>query len=74
MIEFYIWYKTEDFTNNSVHIKSSYEDALNMFKRQVGDDFTKIIEVEACVTREYTSQAVDLEFAIMAKVKEDRSE
>lgn len=73
MIEFYICYKTEDSVNKSVRIDSIYAVALNLFKQQIGEDFSKIIEVEVCTVREYVSLAVGLEFAIMAKVKEERS-
>ena len=72
MIEFYIWYKTDDLIKNSVRIDSSYADALKLFRAQIGTDFAKIIEVEVCTSRDYTSEAVDLEFAIIGKVKEDR--
>lgn len=72
MIQFYIWYKTEDFVKNSVRIDCEYADALNLFKTQVGTDFEKIIEVEVCTSRDYTSQAVDLEFAIIGKVRETK--
>lgn len=71
MIEFYIWYKTEDFVKNSVRIDSDYADALNLFRNHIGEDFPKIIEVEVCTTREYISLAVDLEFAIMTEVKNE---
>lgn len=71
MIQFYIWYKTDDFIKNSVRIDSEYADALNRFKAQIGTDFEKIVEVEVCTSRDYVSQAVDLEFAIINKVKSD---
>lgn len=72
MIQFYIWYKTDDFIKNSVRIDCEYADALNLFKQQIGEDFEKIVEIEVCTSRDYTSQAVDLEFAIINKVKEVR--
>lgn len=72
MIQFYIWYKTDDFVKNSVRIDSEYAGALNLFKSQIGTDFEKIVEVEVCTSRDYISQAVDLEFAIINKVKEAR--
>lgn len=72
MIQFYIWYKTEDFVKNSVRIDSEYAEALNLFKSQIGADFEKIVEVEVCTSRDCLSQAVNLEFAIIDKVKEAR--
>lgn len=72
MIQFYIWYKTDDFIKNSVRIDCEYADALNLFKQEIGEDFEKIVGVEVCTVRDYISQAVDLEFAIINKVKEAR--
>ena len=73
MIEFYIWYKTEDFVKNSIRIDSECADALSLFKAEIGQDFAKIIEVEVCTARDYTIQAVELEFAIIDAVKEARN-
>ncbi len=69
----YIWFKTSEGLKESVRIDTEYSEALIKLMEHVGEDFSKIVEVEVCTVRELISQAVDLEFAIMAKVKEMRS-